>query len=462
MQTNNQVIIKLAQSCVTDPAISKQVGRITGLIDASNFHKLMGNLTVESNPRQPKESAVTKEIIETLRKNPERFHLMSKGLLLSTSSCETLERNRFRLSFDHKGYAQPGILDGGHNTFAIAKHILSYAYDEGDLRGVKDWDSLLIAWAKESADLASLFKAVEGSSNSTLEFNFLVPIEIIFPQHPDDEDQLEIWGDSHRDITHARNNNVQLTDSTKDNHQGFYTYLRESLLPEVSDRVEWKTNDGGEIKVADIAALALIALSKLDKAELGLEINLPKIYNSKQYCVETFRAILEKEGNGTWKGQTYELANPTVQSALKLVSGIVEAYDEIYCRFPDAYNAAGGKFGRIDGIRIFDPSAAPDGKKYAKKPFETKYFQRECNYSYADGFIIPLVVGLRELIEIVPEDNSARWVETPTIFIGREINGLLAMYSALVKMANWDPQKIGKDKGSYEFAANAIRMKMPR
>ena len=65
MQSNDQVIIKLAQSCMTVPAISQHVGRITGLVDAANFFKLMGVLSVDSNPRQPKESAVTKEIIET-------------------------------------------------------------------------------------------------------------------------------------------------------------------------------------------------------------------------------------------------------------------------------------------------------------------------------------------------------------------------------------------------------------
>ena len=68
---------------------------------------------------------------------------MSKGILVSSSACEALERSRFRLSFENNGYAQPGILDGGHNTFAIAKYLLSHVLDEIDIRKIKDWDSLV-------------------------------------------------------------------------------------------------------------------------------------------------------------------------------------------------------------------------------------------------------------------------------------------------------------------------------
>ena len=189
----NQIVIRLSQACATSEDLSKHVGRITGLMDADNFTKLMNSLGVESNPRKPKDSAVTREICETLEKNPERFHLMSKGILVSSSACEALERSRFRLSFENNGYAQPGILDGGHNTFAIAKYLLSHVLDEIDIRKIKDWDSLVPVWRECVSRLSELFQHSSGEDGA-LEFGFLVPIEIIYPRYSEDDVTLEIWG----------------------------------------------------------------------------------------------------------------------------------------------------------------------------------------------------------------------------------------------------------------------------
>ena len=452
---NNQIIIRLSQACETSEILSKHIGRITGLIDAENFAKLMNNLGIESNPRKPKESAVTREILDTLKENPERFHLMSKGILVSSSSCDVLERNRFKLDFENNGYAQPGILDGGHNTFAIAKHLLGYVLDDMEIKKIRDWESLVPIWKKCNERLADLFTNTS-NEDGAMELRFVVPIEIIFPRNPVDDETLDLWGLSHRDITHARNNNVQLTDATKDHHQGFYNYLKETLPENVRKKIEWKTNDGGQIKAADVVSLALIPLSKLSKDIIGTEISPVKLYNSKQYCVEVFREILEKKGNGTWKGSTYDLTNKSIKSALDLVPRLIELYDFIYINFPDAYNKAGGKFGRIDGVRIYDEQHTTD-KKYSKKPFHTKYHECETDYQYADGFIVPLVVGLKEIMEF-DSDGNVLWLFDPKEFLKENFSNILGMYSSIIKFANWDPQKIGKDKGSYEIVSGAIKM----
>lgn len=450
----NQVIIRFVQACEAETSISKDIGRITGLINAESFYKLMGVLGVESNPRKPKESNVTREIFDTLEENPALFHLMSKGILVSASSCESLERSRFKLSFVDNGFAHPGILDGGHNTFAIAKYILSKILTQQELRKVSDWESLIPVWQENVDVLADLFNSAD---DKEFEFTFLIPIEVIYPRHPEDQEALNYWGESHRDITHARNNNVQLTDATKDHHQGFHEYVKHTLPSYISDNVEWKTNDKGTIKSADIIALALIPLSQLPNEVRRIDVNLAKIYNSKQYCVETFREILEGDGNGLWKGQTYELTNSLIKSALDLVPDIVETYDYVYKKFPDAYNAAGGSFGRINGVRIYDPTHNKD-KKYSKKPFSTKFTGNECDYSYADGFIIPIVVGLRELIEVDSTNGSLYWKYNPIKFLDANFSKILGMYSAIIRATNWDPQKIGKDKGSYEIVAGAMQI----
>ena len=187
-----------------------------------------------------------------------------------------------------------------------------------------------------------------------------------------------------------------------------------------------------------------------------MDVNPVKIYNSKQFCVEVFRDMLERDGNGAWKGQTYELTNPSIQSAIDLVPQLVELYDFIYKEFPGAYNATGGKFGRIEGVRIFDEQHTSD-KKYSKKPFHTKYQGIETDYQYADGFIVPLIVGLKEIM-VFNDQGKVLWLFDPKEFLRRNFDRILGMYSSIIKFANWDPQKIGKDKGSYEIVAGAIEM----
>ena len=452
----NQVIVKLSQFSETSSQISPVMGRVVGLIDAQNFSKLMDVMSIDSNPRQPKESSVTKEICDTLKENSDRFHLMSKGILVSTSSCEFLDRSRFKLSFNHNGYAQPGILDGGHNTFAIAKYILSFIVDELVLRSIKNWETLLESWKQNIDEISSMFQGMDAHERKSL-FGFLIPIEMVYPQNDLDEEGLLTWGDFHRDITHARNNNAQLSDSTKDNHQGFYDYLKEVLPTSLRDKVEWKTNDGGFIKAADLVALALIPLSKLDKVHVPQNIDLSKIYNSKQYCVEMFRQVIESKGE--MKGVTFELKDPSIKAAIRLVPQIIKAYDYLYSQFPDIYNSNNGKFGRIEGVRKFDvEQAKSNSKKYAKKPFKTKFYEKDCNYSYADGFIIPLIVGLRELIEV--DGANIRWIIDPVDFIDKHLGKNLVMYNTIIKAFDYNPQKIGKDQGSYSIAAGEIKMSL--
>lgn len=450
---DSKAIVRLAQACETDVSISEKIGRVTGLVDAENFSKLISIMSIESNPRKPKESSVTREICGTLTDSPELFHFMSKGILLSASSCQSLDRNRYKLDFEHTGYALPGILDGGHNSFAIAKFILSKT--NANTNDVKDWESMMPIWHGSLHEVNELFNDSETTRLNGL--NFLVPIEIIYPRNPTDQQVLNYWGESHRDITHARNNNAALTDSTKDHHQGFYDYLKDTLPESLRKRVEWKTNDGGVIKAADIASLALIPLSKLPKEIIGVDVNLPKIYNSKQYCVETYRKILEKEGNGHWKGETYYLTNGFIKSALDLVPDLITAYEDIYLKFPEAYNAADGSFGRISGVKIYDKNKTPD-QKYSKKPFNTKFTLKESPYKYADGFIIPLVVGLKELIEVDEAETSMVWTHNPSQFMNDNISKVLNMYSAIIRATNYDPQKIGKDKGSYEIVSGSMQI----
>ena len=445
---SSSTVIRFSHVSDLAKEISPEIGRLTGLITAENFCKLMSVMGIESNPRQPKESSVTKDITETLATSPSLFPFMSKGILVSASSCETLERNRFKINLEHNGFAQPGVLDGGHNTFAIAKFLLSQVMDDNDVRGIKNWESLTEAWQNHGHLVEDLFREEHHKGNlSHPLYKILIPIEVIYPRNSSDTDALKSWSESHRDITHARNNNAQLTDSTKANHQGFFEHIKASLSKELREKIEWKTNDGGSIKSADIAALALIPLMALPKDKIGEEINPVRIYSQKGVCMDIYQRILGRDGFGIWNGSNYTLTDAEILSALDLVKDLIDAYDNVYLEFPNSYNKAGGSFGRVDCVR--------------NKPSLSKFNAKECDYTYPDGFIVPIIASLSNLIEYTP-GVGVKWKTKPSDFLKKSLNNLVLQYYTVIKFANYDPQKVGKERGTYDYLSNVINMELTK
>ena len=328
MLKNSNPIIKLSSFSHTDTSKSEYVDSVRGFIKASDLPRISNVLKIDSNPRKPRESKVTKDIIASLEESPQIFHLMTKGLLISCSKCEVLDRGRIRIESYDNQYAQSGILDGGHNTFAILKFILQTL--NFDVQKLREWDDVIKIWRDNLDQIVSM----TGDTSDELivkALDFLIPIEFIYPKKGDDKDSLNGWGITHSNITHARNNNVELVQAAKDNHQGYYDYLKAVLPQSVSKAIQWKTNDEGNIRVADVLALTLIPLSVLPSSIVGtnLESNLSKIYNSKSYCVDTFKDILDQHGERIGSNK-FELKNASIESALNLMTEILELYDLIY------------------------------------------------------------------------------------------------------------------------------------
>jgi hypothetical protein len=132
------------------------------------------------------------------------------------------------------------------------------------------------------------------------QLNFLVPIELLVPRDADDPDCVEAFKNELLEICAARNNNVQLQVSAKANQLGYFDTLKEFMdaySPDISSRVEWKTNDGGDIKVQDLIALAWIPLSLItpvkDTNGRDIEPVAPlKIYSGKGACLKQFEKLM--------------------------------------------------------------------------------------------------------------------------------------------------------------------------
>ena len=117
----------------------------------------------------------------------------------------------------------------------------------------------------------------------------------------------------------------------RDSKKGFYEDLRVALPEDIANRVEWKTNDGGQIKARDLVALAWIPLSTL-----GLDY-LPtfppqNIYRNKGECAKLFDELLSHEdvSEATDGEYTRKVHNKAIRSALALAGELPRLYDRIY------------------------------------------------------------------------------------------------------------------------------------
>lgn len=429
--SDRSVIVKLEDVCVQDhPKIKK----VIGTIDAANIAKLIDKVGLEANPRRSKVGRVTEAITETLEKNPGLMRFKSKGLLISTTNCDTLERNRFRLSFDNPRYE--GVLDGGHNILAIALFILSKIESEYPIRRIRRWDELQPVW-EEIRDQIGLVLQSESFED------FQVPIEILYPaQNLESNDFI----DAVLEISDARNNNAELTAETKAHHSGYYDDLKNALAPEITINVEWTTNEiGRHIKSADIAALTLIPMLVLQNRGL-LDSDIPpinpvNIYSSKSKCVQIFNEIMESVEDEDGKGNKV-----AINSALVMMKDIPRLYDLIYALFPEAYNSHSQRFGGIKSVKIYDGDKR--GESYLSKPAKTKFYADEVRYQYPDGFILPIVCSLTELME-VDSNGILRWQTDPDRFIKDNLDDCLEIFVHMIKSNNYDPQTVGKNTGAY-------------
>lgn len=437
---SKSVVVRFHEYCIQEK--SAPLNRLSGFMHGSSMVDLIDEFLnekyasddmelLESNPRNPKRSSVTGDIISALQDTPELFPLMSKGVLISTNTCVKLERNRFEITFVNPKVN--GILDGGHNTLAIALFFLGNAgASEKEIRKVKRWSDLKELWNQFSDVIAETKKTTK----------FLVPSEIIYPKHAHSEDLDFVT--SIMEIARARNNNTQLSEETKSNKMGHYEAIKEFVDPDLFEKIEWKTNDGGLIKVRELIALSLIPLSKTD---IGRDINPVHIYSSKAECVSQFDKIILTDGvsKASSSGEFLrEVVDPIVLSALKMINRLPELYDLIYEKLPDAYNkSTNGKFGLISSV------ATSAGK--------TKYYGNPVDYTYPEGFMMPLVYGLSELMT-TNKSGKLVWIIEPAEFITTYLNDIMASYGELViKMSAYDPQKVGKNRGSYALACMAVR-----
>ena len=447
---NQKVIIRFDEVSTRD---KYSLRRIEGTATAQSLIRLIDVADLKANPREAKVGEVTEEIEDTLQNTPKLFHFKSKGLLLAAGSCEPRDRKRFELLFQDEDFE--GILDGGHNLLAIALFILRLALGEDRaklvLRTIKRWEQVPPVWKAHRNQIEEI----------KTELDFLTAVEVIYPQEgPVGRDEFE---DAVLDVARARNNNAELTEETKANKAGFYEAIRDSLDEKLVGEIEWKTNDGGRIKVRDLVALSWIPLSKIGDRLPGIkEFSPVAMYRNKGACVSAYNKLMESdEVSRKAKGDIRELTHVGVKSALKLMRDIPSLFDLIYTEFPEAYNQASPGFGKISSVRKWDPAKKESkDSKYLPSPPHTKFYHTECVYDFPDGFIMPVAWALNSLMDYRGERVEWKKGHDPAKFLKKNLPKTLQVYHGMIHMGGYDPQKVGKTLACYHLVGHDFHSRL--
>lgn len=451
--SNHTVVLKFEQFLQQNVG---EINKFIGLVRASNLIDLIHAIDLEANPRSSKTGAVTEAILDSIDKTPEIFPLKTKGILLGASTYSMLERNRVRIEFTDTSLE--GILDGGHNTLAIGMYVLSLVLpDDREISRIKTWEEFRKAWNKHKGEIEALRQSRRATGhNGSTELDFLVPIELIVPRDPEDPRSMEFFNESLLDICAARNNNVQLRTEAKANQSGYFDYFRAVLPESISRNVEWKTNEGGPVKAADLIALTWIPLSLLEplpEDDTGKSVSAPvpqNIYRSKGDCLTRFERLMSSKSVTHESNGRSELVNARIKSALDIAKDLPEIFEYIYANLPAVYNSqVKGKFRGIKAVQKMNPdgSRAPKVSKFTREPVDD---------NIPEGFVVPLVWGLRGLMRRT-EGGQIVWQTDPHDFLKEHFPEIVKQVAMLMQPLDFDPQKFGKEPVTYQLAETAVR-----
>ncbi|MCM1113169.1 MAG: hypothetical protein NC399_07955 [Muribaculum sp.] len=460
MSENKSIIIRFES--LSEQTVGS-ITKIVGLVPARFFIPIIDALNLEANPRSAKSGAVTDAIQETIANAPSLFPFMSKGVLLASSNYERLERGRIRLSPQNPKIE--GILDGGHNTLAIGLFILEQAFNyhgKNLSSATKNWDAFKKLWEENRDLIDSYIKETQtGEEGNTLDF--LVPVELLVPRDTNDTACVFSFTNTLLEVCEARNNNAELQLAAKANQKGYFEALQNLMQaqnPAVAERIEWKTNEGGEVKVQDLIALAWTALNLIapvrdeNNPDRYLEAVAPnKLYSAKGSCLKQFEKLMGSPDVTETSADGYhaELINEEVRSAFRIAVELPDLYDYIYENFPKCYNANGGRFLAITACRSLN-----EKRKVKVTPFNG----REIEVISPDGFVMPLFYGLQALLGKRETDGRRElyWTQPPMPFLQDHFNKIVADYMGNLSLCDYDPQKVGKAPKIYDDAVKTYKM----
>ena len=296
------------------------------------------------NVRDPKLSALTREMRESFFANKEAFLFLNRGMVLSVAQA-SFDNKKGILHLTMTDPDVHGLLDGGH-TYQIIMQGLSKLKEEGTKQYVK-------------------IEVVEGFD----------PEELV-------------------KLVDARNSSNQVRDESLMNLAKDFQQIQDALRGEpYADKIaykEYQTFENGEPKPISIREV-ISYLITMDRKNFTRTVHPINAYRSKAACLKHFAQHKDD----------FKPIYPIAKEVLRL-------WDTIHLELPELYNkmrgerggVSGGKFGKLTGVAYLDDSnrqsldfldvpsryVIPAGLKYPiLGAFRALLVERRGKYAWADG-----------------------------------------------------------------------------
>jgi hypothetical protein len=371
-----------------------------------NVADLPKDLPLDADPRLPKEKgAVPERILQSLRSQNGRFHLLNRGITISCESCEYDNQKKFLELEIPKGDALYGILDGGHTFDSIRK-----AADEDE---------------PLSSDTGELND--EGSRDAKDQYVHLEILEGV-------EEYLA-------DIAEARNFSVALKNTTLAHYRHKFDWLIDALgRDEAQSIIRLSENDPQPTGILDIIQI------------LGA-VN-PTLFPDEQPAQDAYK------NSGKILNYLIDDADPYEFKAMSNVAhDILRLYDHVRYKFQEMHNAPDlsgkrGKFGRTKEAKESQP-------KRGAKAKATYYWLDPNSPVTGDlvidkGLAIPLISGFRALLR-KREDGKFGWLTNPFDFFDKYGSVLVRSIMNASDESGLPVWAVGRDPQVYRQLTSEVR-----
>ena len=362
----------------------------------------MATFQRDVNPRSHDDNAlksrVASAIQDSVKKNPEDFHLLNRGLLVIASRA-WYDNKKELLHININSPEQGGLADG-----ATTDRVLSRVKQEAE------------AFADEHSIPDYLDKAY-------------VHVEVVAGEGITSSDAV-------LRLTDARNTSIQVKPWSLADLGGSFDWLKKIIEnSRFKDKIRYEENGKEPVDIRSILGLLTLFHPKWDQDRKHPIV----AYTGKGRLLQGYYEKPE------WKSGYRALA--------PVVIDILDLYEHVKTSFELAYKSAFGATARLGGRKEVD---------YRDKPTIPLYLTGEyTQYGVPDGWVYPILGSLRGLLD-EKGDGSLQWHVDPKGFFGTHGPKLVQDVVEISEQLGRNAQSTGKSRVLWQSLHQTVELERLR
>lgn len=337
-------------------------------------------IPMATNPREQKLTSAVAKTIEESLLSNDRYFHLKNRGIVISAGKVTYNNKKEEVTIEFDDDSLHGNIDGGHTYKIICEH-------------------------------------KEDNLDQYVQFEVMTGVEDIIES-----------------LARARNTSVQVDEKSMAELAGKFGPIKEGIkkmpfyhrIAFKQNQIEFDDETGKKMKMIDAREIvAIMSMFNIDRFDERTQPTLT--YSSKQKMLSLY------------------LENPDFYRKLvDIAPGIFELYEAVETEFADAYNEAGGRYGRKKY------SGYKDGKVVGK----SKFGQTDLVYKIPDGFMYPVVAAFRTLVVNNETTGKYEWYnDKKPVEVWEECKGdLVSSVMGFASSIGDNPNTVGKDPNIWSLA----------